>query len=544
MSKIHLFTPQIREKAVADVIFVHGLNGDFKNTWNYENLKKFYQEDRFWADSSLAFWSLSYEAKPSNWVSNNAMPLSDRAINALATLKGNNIGNKPIIFIVHSLGGLLVKQMLCSCDTAKEYQNIAENTVGIIFFATPHSGSDLSNFLDAWGSISNLSVSAKELKKNNPSLLAINQWFRNNVKSLSIEVLVFSETKETRLISSKKNIILRFINLIRANPKFMVVDSSSSDPGISGVTPIPIDADHINICKPEDTDSTAYTRTKSFIQDCLRKIQSPNLDISTSLSTKYWLVIKQEQESPISSLNEKELVNTLHPDTLCDQPIKITLPPGQTPPWTNLAEIQKHQIHQAIEKKRHTSASGFAVFSMAQIPLAIHLGFLLSDRLPVRYFQYYRDQDSWDWLKVESSEIDTNIMMSGFPQEPIQEEVEVLIRVSLSAKITEEQTDRSFTQPVPVKIDIYVEYPNVRWLKSPKQLIKLNQVFGEALSKICSDISRCTRIHLFCAIPTGACIAIGRAINPNMNPPIELYEFAKNNEPPYRWALTLENRKI
>ncbi|MGK7893548.1 MAG: SAVED domain-containing protein [Xenococcus sp. (in: cyanobacteria)] len=535
MSKLHLLTPNITESSIVDVIFVHGLNGHFQDTWNYKRLKKFYKEDRFWANSSIAFWSLSYEAKPSNWMG-NTMPLSDRAINVLATLKGQEIGSKPIIFIVHSLGGLLVKQMLRSArDLAREYKDIVSNTVGIIFFATPHSGSNLANYTKYLEIILKRTVSVQELERNTPVLLEINKWFRNNVEEMSIEILVFYETQKTQLINGK------FFGIVGKMKPILVVESSSADPGINGVTPIPIDADHINICKPEDTDSTAYTNTKIFIQKILQTIQSPHLNQSTSLINKSWLVIQQEMKIPISSLNENELVNTLRPDLLCENPIKISLPANQLPPWTGLAKIQEYPISQAIEKVKHTSASGFAVFSMAQIPLAIHLGFMLSDRFPVRYSQYDRDRGSWDWQQIDSSEIDTNIMMSGFPQESIKEEVEILIRVSLSAAITKDQTNRSISK-VPVEIDIYVENPDVRWLKSPKQLMKLSKIFEEALSKVRTHIPKCSKIHLFCAIPTGACIAIGRAINPNMNPPVELYEFARNNNPPYQWALTLKDR--
>ena len=532
MSKLHLLTPDIAEKSIADIIFVHGLNGHYKDTWNYKNLIAFYSEDEFWANSSIAFWSLSYDAKPSSWMG-NTMPLSDRAINVLATFKGQGIGNRPIIFIVHSLGGLLIKQMLRSArDMAKEYQNIVKKTVGIVFFATPHSGSNLANYTKYIENILKRTISAQELERNDPGLLDINKWFRNNVEEMSIEILVFFETQKTQLIGWK------ILNIFGIN-KILVVEPSSSDPGISGVTPIPIDADHINICKPEDIDSTAYTNTKKFIQNILKTIQSTKSNQSTSSISKSWLAIKQEMNITISSLNEKELINTLRPDTLCDDPINIYLPANTSLPWMSLAKIQEYQTSQAREKIKHTSASGFAVFSMAQIPLAIHLGFMLSDRIPVRYAQYDRDRGSWDWQQIDNSEIDTNIMMSGFPQEPVKEEVEILIRVSLSAAITKDQTNCSIAE-VSVEIDIEVENPNVRWLKSPEQIIKLSKVFGEVLSKVRSLVPKCSRIHLFCAIPTGAGIAIGREINPNMNPPVELYEFARNSNPPYQWALTLK----
>ena len=39
--------------------------------------------------------------------------------------------------------------------------------------------------------------------------------------------------------------------------------------------------------------------------------------------------------------------------------------------------------------------SRFAVFSLSQIALCIHLGFVLSDRLEVMHFQFDRDRKTW-----------------------------------------------------------------------------------------------------------------------------------------------------
>jgi hypothetical protein len=47
----------------------------------------------------------------------------------------------------------------------------------------------------------------------------------------------------------------------------LVVNESSADPGLPGVIPIPVDANHISICKPESRDKLVYSRVRKLVAD-------------------------------------------------------------------------------------------------------------------------------------------------------------------------------------------------------------------------------------------------------------------------------------
>ena len=46
----------------------------------------------------------------------------------------------PIIYIAHSLGGLVVKQALVTAKNNDAYSSVRNATYGLVFFAVPHQG--------------------------------------------------------------------------------------------------------------------------------------------------------------------------------------------------------------------------------------------------------------------------------------------------------------------------------------------------------------------------------------------------------------------
>src|SRR5262249_24409430 len=147
----------------------------------------------------------------------------------------------PMIFVVHSLGGLIVKEMIRIAETYqnKEWEVMARQTLGVVFLATPHSGSRIADYLGALGRLLRLSVSVRELEGNAASLRDLNLWYRNNARRLEIQTRVFFETQQTNGV--------------------IVVDPASADPGIEGVFPIPVDANHISICKLESQETLVFS---------------------------------------------------------------------------------------------------------------------------------------------------------------------------------------------------------------------------------------------------------------------------------------------
>ena len=96
------------------------------------------------------------------------------------------------------------------------------------------------------GALMRRTVTLRELEAHAPALRELNLWFRNNIERLDIDIEVFFESQNTYGVR--------------------VVNETSADPGIPGVIPIPIDANHNSICKPDRSSSLVYRRTMRFIK--------------------------------------------------------------------------------------------------------------------------------------------------------------------------------------------------------------------------------------------------------------------------------------
>jgi pimeloyl-ACP methyl ester carboxylesterase len=225
---------------IGDVIFVHGLGGDAHETWGFPDKSAWLQSINI-ARPDLNIWSLGYRVDVSEWTG-GAMPLSDRAINILALLDIRLSENRPIIFVCHSLGGLLVKELLRNAlTTTPRYKRMAEKVKLIVFFATPHSGSGVADLAGYLKFFLRNSIAVSDLTAQNPRLRDLNLWFRNNFASLDLKTLIFFETKKTRGVQ--------------------VVNETSADPGIAPISPIPIDADHLDITKATKSSDIAIGQT-------------------------------------------------------------------------------------------------------------------------------------------------------------------------------------------------------------------------------------------------------------------------------------------
>ncbi|XP_063299475.1 protein SERAC1 isoform X2 [Pelobates fuscus] len=206
---VYVLHPQYRtsQPIKADVLFVHGLLGAAFKTWRQQDRNEPLDESSAQHDDYTDCWpkawlaadcpglrviSVEYDTQLSEWKSkcpedSNRKSMAYRSDELLQKLKAAGVGERPIIWLSHSMG-------------------------------------------------------------DSPALKELNNEFLQFAKTKDIKIINFAETLPTRIGSMMK---------------LHVVPVESADIGIGDL--IPVEVNHLNICKPKNKDSIIYRQTLQFI---------------------------------------------------------------------------------------------------------------------------------------------------------------------------------------------------------------------------------------------------------------------------------------
>lgn len=140
---------------VADVVFVHGMGGHPRNSWSHRDNKTFWPGQLLPADqSNLRIMTYGYGSAPTRgyFQPANKMNISDHGslfLNALAPER-DDCPERPIIFVGHSLGGIIVVEALVqSRDSPHPHlKGILDSTRGLIFFGVPLRGAAVAGLAE------------------------------------------------------------------------------------------------------------------------------------------------------------------------------------------------------------------------------------------------------------------------------------------------------------------------------------------------------------------------------------------------------------
>ncbi|KAK8084091.1 hypothetical protein PG996_002872 [Apiospora saccharicola] len=178
-------------KYQVDIVAIHGITGDAYDTWKAPSgelwLKDFLPEDL----PGARVYSYGYDADV--FFTKGTGNIETFARTLLENLKQELLDDdqvRPIIFICHSMGGLVIKQaIVTSILKAGNYGTIKDRTYGIVFLGTPHRGSNQTAFPSLLANIANIGtpVLSRFIGKNRTDLINALKHEASGLEKLSYQ---------------------------------------------------------------------------------------------------------------------------------------------------------------------------------------------------------------------------------------------------------------------------------------------------------------------------------------------------------------------
>ncbi|KAI4150589.1 MAG: hypothetical protein L6R39_002237 [Caloplaca ligustica] len=185
--------------------------------------------------------------------------MSQHALNLMAALVGlRNKNGDRIIFVTHSLGGLVCAQALLKAHKSVDEPDraVEEATRRVAFLGTPFQGSEIVGWAEIGARLVSLLQDTNkallaDLKQSGHQLATISEHFpgwlreREGAMATNVEIVCFTEELETGKLGK------------------IVTDESAH---IKGYKVLSLHADHQGICKCSDRDDDKYQSLLDVLQ--------------------------------------------------------------------------------------------------------------------------------------------------------------------------------------------------------------------------------------------------------------------------------------
>ncbi|KAH8899526.1 WD40 repeat-like protein [Thozetella sp. PMI_491] len=240
---------QLADSSILSVVAVHRLNfrGNVDHAWDtWEMGDKLWLRDFLPARLSRPARVMLYAYNSSPAIRSVALNIDDHVNSLLQwlSLGRKSAERRPLVFLCHSLGGLVVKEALIEAKANERFAAIAGATCLLVFFATPHQGSGLASLGD---------IAARIVQ-------TVSQAPRNDL----LEALKKTSEEAQRRFKKARHLFDKYyvVSFYEEQPygqMGIIVDQKSATLSLPGSREkqVPISANHSTICKFDSVNGAA-----------------------------------------------------------------------------------------------------------------------------------------------------------------------------------------------------------------------------------------------------------------------------------------------
>ncbi|KAA8909379.1 hypothetical protein FN846DRAFT_942526 [Sphaerosporella brunnea] len=266
------------ENPQVDIIAVTGLAGHAYGSWRAPEshkmwLRDFLPKDFRNAGLDVRVLTYGYNAKLVGSASSSSFrdfaKQFTSAVNNARSLPSER--ERPIIFIGHSIGGLVIKQALADArppDHSEEQRRMFNSSAALFFFGVPNKGLNNQNLLSMVKGQKNETL-IRDLQEDSPLLLGAYENFLRGFTFDDCRITSFYETEDTKTAVQQPDGTWK-----RTGPAIRMVSTSSAtwvSPNEKVYDQLPIEADHSAMVKFYGPSDEIYRTVKSKIQQAVEK---------------------------------------------------------------------------------------------------------------------------------------------------------------------------------------------------------------------------------------------------------------------------------
>ncbi|EUC36943.1 hypothetical protein COCCADRAFT_86924, partial [Bipolaris zeicola 26-R-13] len=308
-----------------NIIFIHGLRGHPRRTWEGNikpssigsdatkkskslQIRSFFRREQarspapeisqaqdppstptssspssiFWPEEYLVpdipracIWTYGYNADVIGGIfkANNQNSISQHGQDLSVRLEREICNEKPILFVVHSLGGIILK------DAIRRSETMRERTRFIVFLGTPHRGSGCADWGQIASSLARVAMQdsnkkiLETLEVNNEVLDNIHEDFKQIASKGKFKVHSFQEARGvTGVRGLEGKVVDNFSSKLDLPREFETVES--------------IDANHMQMARCASRDDQVYRAVcgvlKAYVKQELKNQQTPSASEGTA----------------------------------------------------------------------------------------------------------------------------------------------------------------------------------------------------------------------------------------------------------------------
>ncbi|KAI9656759.1 MAG: hypothetical protein M1821_003398 [Bathelium mastoideum] len=299
-----VYEPANEELHTLDIVLVHGLFGHPENTWSAKKvatsdeaehsaeparkkprLGKTEAPRAFWPreflptkfpHARIMTWGYDVSIKQFLASSSDATIIhhSETLLGDLSAMRCGDIHErKPVIFIAHSLGGIVVKDALqLSADETTHLHKIVTATIGVIFLGTPHQGSKVA-------SLGKLAFNILKVLQPNPNTKILEGLEINS------EILERISRRFGQLLATGQIRVHSFREQLDTNG-VMIVHPFSSVIGYFNETRSSLYADHRGMAKFTSSKDVNFERVTAVLEQWMNPSNNRRIHNSAAFNQK------------------------------------------------------------------------------------------------------------------------------------------------------------------------------------------------------------------------------------------------------------------